>query len=1210
MAAPRRTGGLVTISSISPAALGWDTFALAPAQPVSRPTRFEFLPQVRILAPEFSVIFVFCSLVVASRADEPSADLVILTSPTNKQARTRIAGRVVDYTGREVVIETGDGRELKRPGGLVVDIESRWLPAHTAADERFAQRQFAEALDEYGKAIRKEERHWVRRMILGRMIVCYRELGRFDSAGKLFLALVRDDPDTPYFDAIPLTWLAGELSPALEQAAREWLDAEGPAVAVLLGASHLVSTADRTKALERLATLAAEKDPRLAALAQAQIWRAQSVKVGAEQLARWSASVERFPESLRAGPYLVLSRALAQRGQTESAALAALHVAVLYPNERRLSAEALWDSAQSLEKIDQATGAVRLYQELLTEYPETRGAAGARARLEELKIEGKPSPAPMSLSGDSLDERLLDGLRRRGLFELSEAWCRRQLDALDAESPRRVELTIELSRNFTDHALQSPQGERDSLWRKALDVLAEFTRNDPNCPKLVLIQVQRCLVHLARGEQACQEAEVVGGGEARLERARDDLRSAIAELQATGEATSTLLRRASKTRRTDDVQLTVDELGALQRHVNYQLARTFRDQGRSYPAGSADRTNSLRQAVELLSSLAQTDDADSLAWQSRLDEIVCDRLLEDPDAAKRHLMQLAERDPPPKVALGARAEEIRLALDRGQLDEAMAVADEGCTIAGERSAELDFALLETMVTAWKAAANEEQDERASQYQARAVELVRDIDTLHGPYWSRRAETLLAGSVSAMGGADDLTLLMRAAESFFRSGEIDEALATYDRLAGQAAEAKQAEQAFDAGFTAAAIEQDRGHHAEAAKRFRRLALSTPSHPKAGEAHLLAIYDTSQAARSDAVTSDEYRSLLEEHLDTWPDAPSANQVRIWLGRLHERELHWADAISAYQGVSPDHSQYAETIEATLRSFRGDLAQRAAAGQAVVKEASEAALYFERLITGAKGKLPERWSQAERIAATSAAELWLAYTDDHFAQAERILTAALQDSDDAPDDWRSTAAGLLVFAFAGLGRREEARRLLEELADSSPEQLLLLVDGLDRMGAGSTTSVRRELAELELRAADLLRARREGLDEATRKQLDLTLVNALAATGRRDEALAAAEKLAHAFPRDGRIQEMRAQLLLDGATESDWRAALDQWRAIETKCKTGGERWFRSIYAQALALHRLGKPDRAANLIRLTQGLHPALGGAAMKARFLELLKKCRE
>ena len=238
---------------------------------------------------------------------------------------------------------------------------------------------------------------------------------------------------------------------------------------------------------------------------------------------------------------------------------------------------------------------------------------------------------------------------------MAETWCRRQLDAIGAtENPRRVELTIELSRNFTDHALQSPQGARDSLWRQALDVLADFTRNDPNCPRLVLIQVQTCLVHLVRGEQACQEAEVVGGGEARSGAGAGTIcGTAIAELQATGEAIAALLR-PSATRRTDDRPVDGRRIGHVQRNVNYQLARAFRDQGRSYPAGSADRTNSLRQAVELLSPLAQTDDADSLAWQSRLDEIVCDRLLEDPDAAKRHLTLLAERDPPPKVALRAR----------------------------------------------------------------------------------------------------------------------------------------------------------------------------------------------------------------------------------------------------------------------------------------------------------------------------------------------------------------------------------------------------------------------------------------------------------------------------------------------------------------------------------------------------------------------------
>jgi tetratricopeptide (TPR) repeat protein len=199
-------------------------------------------------------------------------------------------------------------------------------------------------------------------------------------------------------------------------------------------------------------------------------------------------------------------------------------------------------------------------------------------------------------------------------------------------------------------------------------------------------------------------------------------------------------------------------------------------------------------------------------------------------------------------------------------------------------------------------------------------------------------------------------------------------------------------------------------------------------------------------------------------------------------------------------------------------------------------------------------------------------------------------------------------LVFAVAGQGRRDEARRLLEEMAESTPEQLLMLVEGIGRMAAGATPAAKRELAELELRAGGLLRSRRASLGEAERKQFDQAHVSALAAAGRRDEALEAADKLAREFPRDGRIQEAHAQLLLDGTTQADWRAALDKWHAVETKCKPGSERWFRSIYAQALAQQRLGKPDQAARLIKLTQGLHPALGGPEMKARFLALLKKC--
>jgi len=156
-------------------------------------------------------------------------------------------------------------------------------------------------------------------------------------------------------------------------------------------------------------------------------------------------------------------------------------------------------------------------------------------------------------------------------------------------------------------------------------------------------------------------------------------------------------------------------------------------------------------------------------------------------------------------------------------------------------------------------------------------------------------------------------------------------------------------------------------------------------------LLAIYNSTQAAKTEQVSPDEFRSLLNEHLAAWPDEASANQARFWLGRLNERERKWADAIAVYQGVASDHPQFAEAVEATMRCYRARLDEQAASGQAVREAAADAARYFEHLVTGGSDKLPERWSQTERLAATNAAELWLTHAFDHFDRAERILTAA---------------------------------------------------------------------------------------------------------------------------------------------------------------------------------------------------------------------------
>ena len=129
-------------------------------------------------------------------------DAVYLSSPANPQGRTKVTGRVLDYNGRELVLQTSGG-EKRYPAEQVAQVDSDYSPTQLAADERYSEFDFAAALPAYEQALRGEKRRWVQRKILARIIWCLRNLDQYRRAGELFLALVRDDPAMLYFNSIP-----------------------------------------------------------------------------------------------------------------------------------------------------------------------------------------------------------------------------------------------------------------------------------------------------------------------------------------------------------------------------------------------------------------------------------------------------------------------------------------------------------------------------------------------------------------------------------------------------------------------------------------------------------------------------------------------------------------------------------------------------------------------------------------------------------------------------------------------------------------------------------------------------------------------------------------------------------------------------------------------------------------------------------------------
>ncbi|MBL9123825.1 MAG: tetratricopeptide repeat protein [Planctomycetaceae bacterium] len=312
-------------------------------------------------------------------------DTVSLASPGSVRGRTRVAGEVRDFTGRELTLRTADGREVRYPSERVVDIETKRTPEQVAAEEALAAGDTRAALAHFKAAVAAEPRQWMRRKLLAQVVWCYRDLGEIPAAGKTFLVLVQSDPETPDFAALPLCWEPREPDPQLIAAAADWLARRESPVAMLLGASCLLGTPQQGSAVERLQSLARTSDARIAGLAEAQLWRLRIATADPAEVAGWRARLERLPAPLAAGPYYVLGLGLARHPeQASAAALAFLRVPILYPRERRLAAAALLRAADVLKQAGEPAAARRLYEELVAEHGASLAGREAQTRLEEL----------------------------------------------------------------------------------------------------------------------------------------------------------------------------------------------------------------------------------------------------------------------------------------------------------------------------------------------------------------------------------------------------------------------------------------------------------------------------------------------------------------------------------------------------------------------------------------------------------------------------------------------------------------------------------------------------------------------------------------------------------------------------------------------------------------------------------------------------------
>lgn len=842
--------------------------------------------------------------------------------------------------------------------------------------------------------------------------------------------------------------------------------------------------------------------------------------------------------------------------------------------------------------------------------PRVAPASRATALVLWMSVLGPLLPTSWGSETEAISEdlRFLQGLRDRQLFRLAETFCHQQLDAGQPSPAREARLTVELVRCYAVHARHAPRAERDKLWRLARQTAAEYLRQSPDSPLGLLVRVQDALTLLAQGELWQEEAEARVAGAPSLEQAWAKLREAVQAFRALEEEVTRQIPLRHRRADAGAEPLSVNELHALRGNLQFQAARALRKQASCFPAGSADSLDALNQSVQRLTVLVSSAATDELRWQSLVELVACFRMLKRFDDARRIIDNAEARLPPESIALHLKAEAVRLALAEGRPEDAETML-RGTDAQGKpASAEIDLLRVEAYVTLWMKAHRAGQPQAAKVWEAQATQMLSTIDRRHGAYWQRRAQSVLVTAAEHGMGVGNLDVLTHVAEDCYRLGELDEAVAKYTEAAAKAKDAGMAGQAFELALKAASIDHSRQRHAEALQRFRQAALDLPSHARAAESHLLAVFNASALARQtgDASSLARYEDLLEEQLKIWPNHPAtADQARWWLGRLLEHQKRWPRATSVFRGISADFPEFREVIRALARCYEQWLPKLQ--GDTRRQEAARAVSYFEGQSEHGRGQDREDKAAIMGEAAVLAAELRIRYLGQN-ARAAQALSAILSNESQDDQPWVPRAKSLVVIALAGQGKWNAATDALHDAGDATPRDLLTILEllALGRQTQGLPSS--REFGQLQLEVVHRLETYGSQLSEPERTLISLARADALACTDQRDKAIEVYRQLAHEQVNNGSVQERYASLLLESADRRHWTEALDQWRNVLQRSRDQSDRWYRAKYAVALAHYKLGDKERAAKMIRLTRALYPELGGPAMREQFVDLLERC--
>ena len=296
---------------------------------------------------------------------QTEADTVIVRRADSQDTIKR-KGTIVEWKGMLLTLHS-TGRDREIDNDEIVEVQTTWNQDYVDGVTEYNQGKTQQAIVKFQSALNSESRPWAKRIIRSRLVVAFQMMEQPAAAIEQFVQILKEDPQTRFLHFAPLSWTGS--SNALQPQAQQWIESREP-VMQLLGASWLLGGPNREQAIKLLETLTRDIDARIKNIAIAQLWRTRT-NVNPRQTEVWQGIIQKMPRSMRAGPYFVLADAQSRSGQLDLAQINLMRIPILYPDQKSLSAAALYRVAGLLNNSGKTKQAQSIVNELVTQYSQT-----------------------------------------------------------------------------------------------------------------------------------------------------------------------------------------------------------------------------------------------------------------------------------------------------------------------------------------------------------------------------------------------------------------------------------------------------------------------------------------------------------------------------------------------------------------------------------------------------------------------------------------------------------------------------------------------------------------------------------------------------------------------------------------------------------------------------------------------------------------------